>query len=101
MDELFSDEIKSKERIDTKISAMNKFLKSHRFKTYVAPRAIVMIPLPVPVQTDNKGWKKSGKVGTRGGIIAKVTFKAYQKEYSVADADKRFTFVQIQDGVKL
>ena len=80
---------------------MNKFLKSHRFKTDVAPRAIVMIPLPVPVQTDNKGWKKSGKVGTRGGIIAKVTFKAYQKEYSVADADKRFTFVQKQDGVKL
>ena len=46
-------------------------------------------------------WKKTGKVGTRGGIIAKVTFKAYQKEYSVADADKRFTFVQKQDGVKL
>lgn len=92
LNELYSADIRAKKRVEAKILSMKESLKSHRVKNDEIPRASIVIPLPVQVQTDSKTWIKSGKIGTTGGIIARVTFKAYQKEYEVINADKRIMF---------
>lgn len=101
MKELYFEEIKTKKRIDSTILSMNESLKARRTKTDIAPRAYIVLPLPVAVQTDSKTWAKSGNIGNHGGVIAKVTFKAHQKEYGVLDADKRIPFFKLNEGIKV
>ena len=92
LNELYSADIKAKKPVEAKILSMREFLKSHRIKNDDIPRAKILIPLPVQVQTESKTWVKSGKIGTNGEIIARVTFKAYQQEYEVVNADKKIKF---------
>ena len=92
MKELYFEEIEANERVDSTILSMSETLNTHRPKTDIAPRALIGIPLPMSVQTDSKTWVKSGKVGNHGGVIAKVTFKAYQKQCVALHHAERIRF---------
>ena len=57
--ELFSEEITANQRVDSKILSMTESLRRHQTRTDIAPRASIVIPLPLSAQTDSKTWVKS------------------------------------------
>ena len=61
MKELYFEEIEADERVDSTILSMSETLRTQRPKTDIAPRALIVIPLPMSVQTDSKTWSSPEK----------------------------------------
>ena len=96
IEELYEEEAKAHERIDSTIQSLKEELRYRRSQVGIAPRAQITIPLPTPVQTDYVTWLRKGKRGRDGAVIIKAKFRAHRKTYNVDDEKRAVKFPKIE-----
>ena len=96
IEELYDEEVKAHERIDSTIQSLKEELKYRRSQVGIAPRAQIIIPLPTPVQTDYVTWVRKGKRGRDGAVIIKAKFRAHRKAYNIDDGKRAIKFPKIE-----